>query len=161
MLHLKGRIAAGDDLLNNDLRDMAIVSRTDGTFLYAGTGQNGGLAVYQLADSGGLASLSDAHYFKVSGMGIGSFDAISLDDNRMLILDGVGDNTLLLYRLQDNGNLSTAGQLSLPDSDDPHICSALSTVTLNNDTTALEAIQVDGQVLVLAGVLMMASACSH
>ena len=47
-MQLVGRIGTGDILLDRDLRDIDIVTGDAGTFLYATTGQNGGISVYKV-----------------------------------------------------------------------------------------------------------------
>jgi len=113
-LTFTGRISAGSDSMDRDLRDIRILGGAGGSFLYAATGQNGGISTYRLSDSGGLAGLSATTPFTVSGMGVGTFDAIVLDGSPRLILDGVGTGKLVRYNIAGSGDLSNVGQLDLP-----------------------------------------------
>ena len=114
VLVLEGRIAAGNDLLDSDLRDIQIVTGEGGTFLYAATGQNGGITAYQLTSSGALASLSDTSYFATSGITMGSFSVVSLDGADRLILNGTGNKSLISYGFEADGGLTNVIQTGLP-----------------------------------------------
>jgi len=113
-LVLEGRIGAGNDLLDSDLRDIQIVTTATGTFLYAATGQNGGITSYQLTSSGGLASLSDTSYFATSGITMGTFAVVSLDGTDRLILNGTGNDSLISYGINPDGSLTNVIQSGLP-----------------------------------------------
>ncbi|PCI43188.1 MAG: hypothetical protein COB49_12625 [Alphaproteobacteria bacterium] len=141
-LQLKGRITANDTLLDSDLRDMQIIAGPDGVFLYATTGQNGGISVYQLSETSGLASLNDSSYFSVSGVGVGHFDMISLDGDLQLVLAGTGNGGLLRYDIASDGDLSGTAQISLPGGGQETPV-AVATHSLNNDITALYMVDGD------------------
>ncbi len=113
-LQLNGRIGAGNDLLDSDLRDIQIISGASGVFLYAATGQNGGISVYRLSSAGALASLRDTSYFITPGIGMGPFDVISLDGTDRLMLNGTGDGRLLTYGFGADGDLGSLKQIDLP-----------------------------------------------
>lgn len=135
-LQLTGRIRSGDDLLDGNLRDIEIVTLDGGRYLYAGTGQGGGLSVWHLQDTGGLARLTDSTYFSVTGMGIGSFDAVRVDGQVQLILSGTGAGKLIRYRLETDGDLARWGRIDLPgDTVQDH--AALAAATLPDGTTVL------------------------
>ena len=113
-LVLEGRIAAGNDLLDADLRDIQIITRAGATFLYAATGQNGGISVYQLNPSGALAGLRDTSYFSTTGITMGRFDMVTLDGAERLILNGTGNRTLVTYGIENDGSLGGLSQIGLP-----------------------------------------------
>ena len=82
---LTSRIAAGDALLDTDLRGLAILQGPWGQLLCAATGQNGGLTAWSIA-ANGAATLSDRLYYRVSGTEIGPIDAIRLGGDSFLAL---------------------------------------------------------------------------
>jgi len=114
VLKLAGRISAGDELLDTDLRHIGILQGAAGPYLYAATGQSGGLSVYQIDAEGRLASLAESHYFSVSGMGLGRFDIIEADGAARLVLHGVGDGALVGYAIEEDGSLAEAAPTDLP-----------------------------------------------
>ncbi len=109
-----GRIVTGDELLDLDLRDIDIVTGATGSFLYAATGQTGGISVWRLSATGQLAQPVDSTYFPVSGMAVGPLDAVAVDGQAQLILSGVGDGKLIRYRIGEDGGLGGMGKLDLP-----------------------------------------------
>lgn len=114
VLKLAGRISAGDELLDTDLRHIGILEGAAGPYLYAATGQSGGLSVYQIDADGQLASLAESHYFSVSGMGLGRFDIVEADGSARLVLHGVGDGALVGYAIEEDGTLAEAASTDLP-----------------------------------------------
>ncbi len=114
VLKLTGRIAAGDTLLDTDLRHVGSFETAKGQFLYAATGQNGGISVYEIDATGKLASLNDSRYFSVSGLGIGRFDIVQTDGADQLVLHGVGDGALIGYAIEEDGTLAAAASTDLP-----------------------------------------------
>jgi len=114
VLQLAGRISAGDDLLDTDLRHIGILEGAAGPYLYAATGQSGGLSVYQIDAEGRLASLAESRYFSVSGMGLGRFDIVEADGAARLVLHGVGDGALVGYAIEEDGSLAEAASTDLP-----------------------------------------------
>jgi len=149
-LQLNGQIMAGNDLLDADLRDIEIISGAGGTFLYAATGQNGGISVYQLDNAGGLASLSDSGYFNSSGITMGSFDVISSDGAQYLFLGGTGNGQLIGFGIKGNGDITGGVSRDLPGTG-VETAGALADVTLSGGTTALY--MVDGDTGQLAAYL--------
>ena len=137
-----GRIGSGDEQLDRDLRDLAVVTGEVGSFLYATTGQDGGISAYRLQPGGGLAQLSDSAHFSIWGMGIGSFDTIDLDGQQQLVLSGTGAGKLIRYRLTEETGLSGAGKLDLPGTTlQDH--SALITAELGPGKTALYTVNIE------------------
>ncbi|MEY8831019.1 hypothetical protein AB9K34_21820, partial [Sedimentitalea sp. XS_ASV28] len=146
-LQLVGRIATGDSLLDEDLRDIDIFTTGDSNLLFATTGQNGGISVWSLSASGALARFVDSAYFSVWGMGIGAFDAVKVDGQAQLILSGTGAGKLIRYRFTDAGALYKAGKIDLPgDTTQNH--DALTTVNLTGGRTALYTVNSDTGVLI-------------
>jgi len=148
VVRLEGRIAGGDELLDTDLRDLAIVSGADGTFLYAATGQNGGLSVYRISADGALAGLSDSAYFSFSGISMGSFAMVSLDGATQLILNGAGTGALVSYGIDPDGGLSIPAQNDLPGSGS-ETPGALTGTALKGGITALYMADADGTLTAL------------
>ena len=141
-VQLVGRIGSGDERLDGDLRDIDIVAQDAGTFLYAATGQTGGISVYRLDKHGGPASLADSSHYSLWGIGVGSFDAVDLDGQTQLILSGLGDGKLIRYRLEDDGGLARLGKLDLPGpTTQTH--SALTAAPLGGGRTAIYTVDSD------------------
>ncbi|WP_165937702.1 calcium-binding protein [Antarcticimicrobium sediminis] len=136
VLQLTGRISTGDALLDTDLRHIHILEAETGPYLYAATGQNGGLSVYQIDESGQLASLADSQYFALSGMGLGRFDVVRADGATQLVLHGVGAGTLVGYAIEEDGRLSDAAPLDLPGSGG-QTAAAVASYTLRDGHAAL------------------------
>lgn len=135
-LKLDGRLLAGDDLLDGDLRDFRVVTRAGGQFLYAATGQHGGLAAWRLDEAGGVAHLASTTYFTVSGLGVGRFETAVLDGSAKLFLNGIGSGDLVSYGLNGDGSLSPPRALDLPGTD-ARSPGALATLSLVDGRTAL------------------------
>jgi Ca2+-binding RTX toxin-like protein len=149
-LQLDGRIMAGNDLLDADLRDLEIVSGAGGVFLYAATGQNGGVSVYRVGGAGGLASLSDIGYFAGAGIAMGTFDVVSLDGALRLFVNGTADGQLTGFGLKGNGDITGTVFSDLPGGGtETETAAALSSVSLTGGITALY--MVDGDTGALAG----------
>jgi hypothetical protein len=146
-LQLEGRISASDELLDVDLRDMQIVSGASGVFLYAGTGQNGGISVYRLDQAGGLASLTDATYFTTSGVGIGSFEVLTVDGHTRLVLNGAGNGRLVRYGIKADGGLTGTSQITLPGTGQ-ETSGAVTALELSNGTSALYMVDDDNGALI-------------
>lgn len=137
-----GRIATGDLLLDNNLRDLGIVPAGTGHLLLATTGQGGGVSVWRLPGAGALAGLADSAYFSVRGMGIGSFDAVDLDGRTELILSGTGSGKLIRFRVGEDGALSKEGKIDLPgDTTQNH--DALQSVALSGGRSAVYTVDAD------------------
>lgn len=117
-LAFEGRFAAGDDLLDGDLRDLRIVAGAGGPLLYAATGQNGGISVWRCQPGGGLAELAGSAYFSVSGTGIGHFALAEMDGTAKLLLAGAGQGRLIGYALGPDGGLGRMGHDDLPGTGD-------------------------------------------
>ncbi|MDK3020752.1 hypothetical protein [Pseudodonghicola flavimaris] len=114
MLTLTGRITAKDELLDTDLRHLGSLVTGSGSYLYAATGQNGGISVYRLDAGGGLARLTDSSYFDVSGLGLGRFDIVERGGAAELVLHGTGDGSLIGYAIEADGSLAEAASTDLP-----------------------------------------------
>lgn len=114
VLKLAGRISAGDELLDTDLRHIGILEGAAGPHLYAATGQSGGLSVYRIDADGRLASLADNRYFSHPDMDLGRFDIVEADGAARLVLHGVGEGALVGYAIEEDGTLAEAASTDLP-----------------------------------------------
>ena len=108
-----GWLSANDAALDQDLRDLQIVSGADGSYLYAATGQNGGISTYHLPVNG-APQLVDSLYHSASGLGLGSFSLGQMGGGMQLILTGGAPGQLLSYDLNPDGGLSALQQNGLP-----------------------------------------------
>lgn len=117
-----GRLAAGEDLLDVDIRDLAFAALPDGPFLYAGTGRNGGITAYRVtADS--AASLHDRVYFPgdAPAAAAGMLELLDLPGGPLLLTGAAAGGLLAGYGLTGSGrfgDLEAAGRL-LPGSGPP------------------------------------------
>ena len=114
VLKLAGRISAGDELLDTDLRHIGILESAAGPHLYAATGQSGGLSVYRIDADGRLASLADNRYFSHPDMDLGRFDIVEADGTTRLVLHGVGEGALVGYAIEEDGTLADPATTDLP-----------------------------------------------
>ncbi|PCH75573.1 MAG: hypothetical protein COC12_00045 [Rhodobacteraceae bacterium] len=146
-LRLDGRIGAGNDLLDADLRDLEIISGAGGVYLYAATGQNGGVSVYRVDGGGALASLSDLGYFAGTGITMGRIDILSIDGVLRLFASGSGNGQLTGFGVKGNGDISGTFYSDLPGSG-TETAQALAATQLSGGTTALY--MVDGDTGALA-----------
>ena len=146
-LRLDGRIGAGNDLLDADLRDLEIISGAGGVYLYAATGQNGGVSVYRVDGGGTLASLSDIGYFAGSGITMGQIDILSIDGALRLFANGAGNGQLTGFGVKSNGDITGTFYSDLPGSG-TETAQALAATQLSGGTTALY--MVDGDTGALA-----------
>jgi len=146
-LRLDGRIGAGNDLLDADLRDLEITSGAGGVYLYAATGQNGGVSVYRVDGGGALASLSDLGYFAGAGITMGRIDILNIDGVLRLYANGSGNGQLTGFGVKGNGDITSTFYSDLPGSG-TETARALTTAQLSNGTTALY--MVDGDTGALA-----------
>ena len=111
-LSLTGRISAPDTLLSNDLRGLEVLRGPAGTFLYAMTGQGGGMSVFRLED--GLARISDSVHVTATGLGMGGLAPLRLDGKAQVVLTGTGDGRLLRQMTGAEDGLGNSGTLDLP-----------------------------------------------
>ena len=132
-LQLLGRIGTGNSLLDDDLRDMVIVSGAGGTFLYAATGQNGGISVYDLHENGSLASLSDTTYYTTADITTGALGVVVINGAPQLVLPGTGTGELVYYDLGQPGEVGAPGQQDLPGAG---TATALTSAALSDGTLA-------------------------
>lgn len=112
-LEAEGRISAGDDLLDIDLRDMAVATVGTDTYLYATTSQFGGVTAYQLSADGSLAGLVDVHMFDGAPAGQGSLSLITTASGSHLILGGTAEDGLAGFTLSSSGAMAALDD-SLP-----------------------------------------------
>jgi Ca2+-binding RTX toxin-like protein len=141
-LRLDGRIGAGNDLLDADLRDLEIISGAGGVYLYAATGQNGGVSVYRVDGGGALASLSDTGYFASAGITMGRIDIFSVDGTLRLFANGAGNGQLTGFGVKGNGDITGTFYSDLPGSG-AETAQALAATQLSGGTTALYMVNGD------------------
>lgn len=161
-LQLTGRVNTGAEFLDVDLRDLQVVQGEGATFLYAATGQNGGISTWQLDEAGGIVTLTDTTWFTGTGIGIGTgaLSTLMLEGRERLVLENSGDGKLVYYDLEDDGGIGKLTRLDLPGTP-PAGQSALATTMLQDgsaifymsDTAsgALSAIVIDDQGRMQAG----------
>ena len=115
-LQLTGRVNTGAEFLDVDLRDLQVVQGEGGTFLYAATGQNGGISTWRLDEAGGVVTLTDTTWFTGTGIGIGTgaLSTLMLEGRERLVLENSGDGKLVYYDLEDDGGIGKLTRLDLP-----------------------------------------------
>lgn len=118
-LTLQGRLTTGQEALDTDLRDLQIITGPEGPFLYATTGQNGGLSAFRLSQTGGMATLTDTALFTgvSAGASIGGLSDVMLDGAAQLVFGGGSSGQIVSYELQSNGQLGALSQTELSGSD--------------------------------------------
>lgn len=109
-----GQMVLGDSLLDTDLRDLAIVERSSGTYLYATTGRNGGLVSWRLADNSVPVEV-DRVYFpdSVAGAVRGIAECLETESGLQLVLGDAAGGALLGYRLEEDGSVASVVQTTL------------------------------------------------
>ncbi|MFZ7094078.1 hypothetical protein [Primorskyibacter sp. 2E233] len=87
-LHWDGHIATGDPNLDGNLQALDIVTTASGTFLYADTGQDGGVTAYKLSLGSSLLTEIDRAYFPawMGGAAGGMLDYAVIDGTPQLVL---------------------------------------------------------------------------
>ena len=107
-----GHIAATDETLDTDVRALEIVHLASGSYLYAASGQDGGVVSYRLNADGSLAGITDQQYFSSSlADAAGGFaQALVIDGSLQLAFGGVGDSLLLGYQLTAQGGIADLAQ---------------------------------------------------
>ena len=170
VLKLTGRIATGDDLLDTDLRHIRILEGEIGPYLYASTGQNGGLSVYRIGDAGRLARLTDSRYFTLSDMDLGRFDIVEADGRAQLVLHGVGEGALVGYAIEEDGTLADAVPMDLPGAGSQTAASVASyrlsdghaaLYMVDADTGAIDAFLTDGKGGIVAEATLHGAAAHY
>ncbi len=114
----RGHIDTGQEQLDTGIRDLEIVTGPQGSFLYAATGPNGGLSVYELHDDGQPPSLVDQTYFTdlTAGVMIDDLQDVTLEGNARMIFGGEQNGALVGYDLQSGGTLGASNRTQLPGS---------------------------------------------
>lgn len=114
-LEFTHRLRTWDETLDTDMRDLEIVQTSSGTFLFAATGQNGGVSAWRLVP-GGVAQLHDSENYvgALSGTAIGALGTLTLGGTQQLVVGGIQGNGLGGFRLNPNGTLGAALGTDLP-----------------------------------------------
>ncbi|MEX0365782.1 MAG: hypothetical protein AB3N22_06905, partial [Ruegeria sp.] len=113
---LRGRLSAGQVVLDGDLRDLQIVNGPGGPMLYAVTGQNGGLSAFDLTEGGLASAMPDPVFFSPNDVGIktGNLTVVQTDDGPRLMLSSGPGGRLTGYDLEHDGGLGDQVRLDLP-----------------------------------------------
>lgn len=108
----EGQISIGDAHLDADIQGFDSVELAAGSFLYASTGQNGGLIAYRLVD-GALAQVVDQELFSTSSSAVASglVSCVSVGGSLQLIFGGSTSADLVSYSISNNGQMSTLSQI--------------------------------------------------
>ncbi len=133
---LRGRLSAGQAVLDGDLRDLAIVSGPGGPVLYALSGPHGGLSAFRLNADGSATALSDPVFFADGTTGVGSGElVIGGQEGDLRLLSGAGAfGQMRAYDLSASGGLDPAQQIAFPGMSGR--VSELATVTLQGGRMA-------------------------
>ena len=117
-LQFEARLTTGQEPLDTDLRDLHLAFGAGGeAFLYAGTGRNGGLSVYELTP-GADAQLVDTVYFAglSDGLAQTQIDILTTPDSRMLLIGTSNGGKLLSYELESDQGFGALSELVMPQS---------------------------------------------
>jgi len=116
VLQFERRLASGQSALDRDVRDLYLVAGDEGTFLYAGTGRNGGVSVYHIAP-GSDARLVDTAYFSGLPTGItGTRISTLAGDDALVLLACTSDGELAYFNLEADFGLGTMRAVDAPAS---------------------------------------------
>ncbi|MEO1795594.1 MAG: hypothetical protein AAFR53_01090 [Pseudomonadota bacterium] len=105
-------LLTGVDLLDLDLRDLAIGQMNGETYLYASTGIHGGLVAYSLA-SNGTASLIDTKLFnnQTSNAAAGIVEVVTIGGQTQLVFGGNQSGNLVSYDIDGGGTLGALNSI--------------------------------------------------
>ena len=115
-LQFEARLTTGQEPLDTDLCDLHLARTASGeAFLYAGTGRNGGLSVYELTP-GADARLVDTVYFAglSDGLAQTQIDILTTPDSRMLLIGTSNAGKLLSYELESDQGFGALSELAMP-----------------------------------------------
>ncbi|MEM9128173.1 MAG: M10 family metallopeptidase C-terminal domain-containing protein [Pseudomonadota bacterium] len=98
-IEFQGRLSAGHYGLDQDLRDLQIVTGSNGVTLYAVTGPHGGLSAYTVSGEGLARSLPALAHFPDTGTGTGSWGLIPAEtaEGTLLLVDAGHSGALTGY----------------------------------------------------------------
>lgn len=140
----EGQISIGDALLDTDIQGFDFVELATGTFLYALTGQNGGLIAYHLVD-GALAQVVDQQLFSTfSAAATGLVSCVSVGGDLQLIFGGSASADLVSYSISSSGQMNTLSQIGDIVSGTSNI-SAIAAIETSNGTVLYVVDQSTGQ----------------
>lgn len=117
-LQFQYHLVANNELLDTDVRDLEVVKTSSGTFLYAATGQGGGVAAYQLSAAGASATLHGTTFYSgaVTGSTIGELQTVTINGVEQLLVGGTETGGLAGYRLYQTGQLGNSSITQISNS---------------------------------------------
>ncbi|MFQ6553778.1 hypothetical protein AAD018_015680 [Aestuariibius insulae] len=128
------------DAYASGITAMATVETGAGTFLYVGSGTEHGLSGYRIGTDGRLTHVEDLGAGNQLPVGaITAIEPISIAGDHFLIAASSITSSLTVLRIEDNGEMTSVD----------HVMDTLE--TRFGTVTALDAIEVDGRVYVVAG----------
>lgn len=116
-LTLQAHVTTGQDRLDTDLRDLAVISGPGGDFLYAATGRNGGVSVWRIEPGGGLTLIDTNSFSSLSqSVTVADLHPLHLQGSTQLVFGSQTTGQLVSFDIQDNGKLGNMTQTQLPGS---------------------------------------------
>lgn len=117
-LRFQRQIYAGPDALDDDLRDLYILTGSSGTFLYAATGRNGGITVYQLANSGAVVQVDRTFFVDLpDGLARSQLAFVEGADRDLLIAGTSQSGRLVSYHVEVGNGLGRMVEIGMPRAD--------------------------------------------
>ncbi len=109
-------LSSGNEALDTDMRDLQVVTLASGRYLYAATGQGGGITTYRISEFGAAATVhdTDAYGSDLSGMAIGELEVLTIDGTRQLVVGGLHGNGIGGFRLNNTGSVGYRMVTDLP-----------------------------------------------
>ena len=113
-LQWTGQLGTGDDALDVNVRDLAVVELGGGTFLYATNGATGGLTAYALDASGAVATLIDQELYSgvTATAAAGLVEFARIDGTDQLIFGSVAGGDLMGFALAADGTFQGSGDIT-------------------------------------------------
>ena len=112
-LTFTAHIAAGDPLLDGDLRGLALVETGAGARLYAATGSGGGITAWHL-QAEAAAQLDHSLYYGQPAFGLTGLAAVQMGGQPQLMLETGGAGARLRHPLDAAGRIGRAETVELP-----------------------------------------------
>ena len=139
LLGLRAQLTTGQDILDEDLRTLHVVTGPDGPVLYAATGRHGGLSAWTLDPVTGAAQLRDTAYFGALPVGtrLPALEVSRIDGQDQLIYGLARDGGLTGIALR--GDDSFGARLQTPLSD--RGATAIETTDLGGGRLAVHTIE--------------------
>lgn len=103
----------GSERFDVDLRDLEVVQTESGSWLYASTGQNGGLSLYRLTGGSAAPQLLQRHWHENPSLSTGQITCGEIGGEMRLLSQLSSSGALLSHEIGTDGQLARQAQHSL------------------------------------------------